>query len=126
MTRVISHLLVHPADVRDTLREIVHHLTSCDDPPPPGQYDISRIAALLHRAADMKAMPTMKETKYLLPKAALMVRDIKPPQWVNMVQDSWAEVQHNTTMQAKAAVLGKNGGGGRWGVWGVWWAMRKS
>jgi len=68
-------------------------------------YDISRVAALLHRAADMKQMPTMKETKYLLPKAALMVRDIKPPQWVNMVQSSWAEVQQQTPMEAKAAVL---------------------
>ncbi|XP_037094410.1 unconventional myosin-XV-like isoform X2 [Pollicipes pollicipes] len=68
-------------------------------------YDISRVAALLHRAADMQAMPTMKETKYLLPKAALMVRDIKPPQWVNMVQGSWTEVQEKTPMEAKAAVL---------------------
>ena len=65
------------------------------------------MAALLHRAADMSAVPTMKETKYLLPKAALMVRDIKPPQWVNMVQDSWTEVQDRTPMEAKAAVLGK-------------------
>ncbi|KAF0289480.1 Unconventional myosin-XV [Amphibalanus amphitrite] len=68
-------------------------------------YDISRVAALLHRAADMSAVPTMKETKYLLPKAALMVRDIKPPQWVNMVQDSWSEVHDKTPMEAKAAVL---------------------
>ena len=67
------------------------------------------MAALLHRAADMSAVPTMKETKYLLPKAALMVRDIKPPQWVNMVQNSWSEVQEKTPMEAKAAVLGKCG-----------------
>ena len=65
------------------------------------------MAALLHRSAGLRSMPTIKETKYLLPKAALLVRDIKPPQWVNMVQDSWAEVQHKTTMEAKAAVIGK-------------------
>lgn len=57
-------------------------------------------------------MPTMRETKYLLPKAALMVRDIKPPQWVNMVQDSWTEVRQKTPTEAKVAVLGKLAGDG--------------
>ena len=36
-----------------------------------------------------------QETKFLLPKPALSARDIKPPQWVNMVQGSWQEVKHN-------------------------------
>jgi myosin-15 len=44
------------------------------------------VAALLHRAADMDHKPTIKETKFLLPKPALSARDIKPPQWVNMVK----------------------------------------
>ncbi|XP_046399408.1 unconventional myosin-XV isoform X2 [Ischnura elegans] len=68
-------------------------------------YDIAKIAALLHRAADMEHMPTMKETKFLLPKPALAVRDIKPPQWVNMVQGNWREVEALTPMQAKAHTL---------------------
>lgn len=64
------------------------------------------MAALLHRAADMAHVPAMKETKFLLPKPALTVRDIKPAQWVNMVQSSWVEVQGLETIQAKAQVLG--------------------
>jgi len=68
-------------------------------------YDIAKVAALLHRAADLDHMPTMKETKYLLPKPALSVRDIKPPQWVNLVQSSWKEVEYLKPSQAKAQVL---------------------
>ena len=71
------------------------------------QYDISKIAALLHRAADSDRMPTMKETKYLLPKPVLTVRDIKPPQWVNLVQNSWREIEFYKPFQAKAEVLGQ-------------------
>merc|ERR1711983_242150 len=56
-------------------------------------YQVAKVAALLHKAADMDHVPTLKETKFLLPKPALSARDIKPPQWVNMVQGSWAEVQ---------------------------------
>ena len=67
---------------------------------------IFQIAALLHRAADMDHKPTIKETRFLLPKPALSARDIKPPQWVNMVQGSWDEgVQNLTTTQAKQKVL---------------------
>ncbi|XP_059488252.1 unconventional myosin-XV isoform X3 [Neocloeon triangulifer] len=68
-------------------------------------YDIAKVAALLHRAADLSHLPTMKETKFLLPRPALGVRDIKPPQWVNMVQASWHEVEPLTVSQAKAQVL---------------------
>merc|ERR1719322_682686 len=69
-------------------------------------YDISKIAALLHRAADMDHKPTIKETRFLLPKPALSARDIKPPQWVNMVQSSWDEgVSKLSTTQAKQKVL---------------------
>ena len=35
----------------------------------------------------------------------MSARDIKPPQWVNMVQGSWAEVQDISASQAKAEVL---------------------
>ncbi|XP_049851037.1 unconventional myosin-XV isoform X4 [Schistocerca gregaria] len=68
-------------------------------------YDIAKMAALLHRAADMTHLPTMKETKFLLPKPALSVRDVKPAQWVNMVQSNWHDVQGLSTIQAKAQVL---------------------
>nr|CAD7453151.1 unnamed protein product [Timema tahoe] len=68
-------------------------------------YDIAKIAALLHRAADMTHLPTMKETKFLLPKPALTVRDVKPAQWVNMVQSNWHDVETLQTIQAKAQVL---------------------
>jgi len=71
------------------------------------QYEIAKIAALLHRAADMSHVPAMKETKFLLPKPALTVRDIKPTQWVNMVQSNWVDVQAIDAIQAKAQVLGK-------------------
>ncbi|KAK2711001.1 hypothetical protein QYM36_012239 [Artemia franciscana] len=68
-------------------------------------YDISKIAALLHRAPGLEHMPNMKETKFLLPKPALAVRDIKPPQWVSLVQSSWKEVDSVKPTQAKAQVL---------------------
>ena len=53
----------------------------------------------------MAHKPTIKETKFLLPKPALSAKDIKPPQWVNMVQSSWEEVKSLTTGKAKAKVL---------------------
>ena len=43
-------------------------------------YQVAKVASLLHRAADMDHVPTLKETKFLLPKPALSARDIKPPQ----------------------------------------------
>ena len=54
----------------------------------------------------MDYLPALKETKYLLPKPALTVRDVKPPQWVHLVQSAWNEVQDMTPMNAKAQVLG--------------------
>lgn len=65
-----------------------------------------KLAALLHRAADMTHPPGMKETKFLLPKPVLGLREIKPPEWVQMVQRQWTEVQHLPSIQAKASVLG--------------------
>ena len=82
------------------------------------------MAALLHRAADMEHKPTIRETKFLLPKPALSARDIKPPQWVSMVrrimkhlpvtystlsslqvQTSWEDIHEMSPGQAKAQVL---------------------
>jgi myosin-15 len=54
----------------------------------------------------MDHKPTIKETRFLLPKPALSARDIKPPQWVNMVQSGWDEgVLNLSTTQSKQKVL---------------------
>ena len=66
---------------------------------------IARIAALLHRAADMEHMPTKDEVKYLLPKPVLPMRDVRPPQWVEMVQNNWNDMSALTTTEAKAQCL---------------------
>lgn len=71
------------------------------------QYEVAKLAALLHRAADMNHPPAMKETKFLLPKPALTQREIKPAQWVQLVQSNWASVQGLHSIQAKAQLLGK-------------------
>ena len=61
-------------------------------------YQVAKVAALLHKAADMDHVPTLKETKFLLPKPALSARDIKPPQWVNMVQVRLREENSRTEL----------------------------
>jgi len=66
---------------------------------------ISRIAALLHRAADMELMPTKDEVKYLLPKPVLPMKEIRPPQWVEMVQNNWNDMTALTTTELKLNVL---------------------
>ncbi|OXU27999.1 hypothetical protein TSAR_007656 [Trichomalopsis sarcophagae] len=71
-------------------------------------YDMAQIAALLHRAADLKnerEEPTTKRIKYLLPKPALSLREPRPQQWANMVQQAWSNVQHNSIASCKAQVL---------------------
>ena len=68
---------------------------------------MAKIAALMHRAADVDDVPTIKEVKLLLPKPILTSRDVKPPQWVSLVQSSWHDVSSLSPMEAKAAVLGK-------------------
>lgn len=67
---------------------------------------MAQIAALLHRAADMGHEPSTKEIKYLLPKPALSLREPRPQQWGNMVQQAWNNIQHNTPAVCKAQVLG--------------------
>ncbi|XP_023218635.1 unconventional myosin-XV-like [Centruroides sculpturatus] len=69
--------------------------------------DIAKVAALLHRAADMEHMPTKEEVKYLLPKPVLSVKDIRPTQWVEAVQQNWAGITSLTTTDSKAQCLGK-------------------
>lgn len=69
---------------------------------------MAQIAALLHRAADMTHEPTTKEIKYLLPKPVLSLREPRPQQWSNMVQQAWNNVQLNTVAACKAQVLGKS------------------
>ncbi|XP_071649931.1 unconventional myosin-XV-like [Temnothorax longispinosus] len=68
-------------------------------------YDMAQIAALLHRAADMTHEPATKEIKYLLPKPALSLREPRPQQWSNMVQQAWNNVQHSSAAVCKAQVL---------------------
>ncbi|XP_014481805.1 PREDICTED: unconventional myosin-XV isoform X1 [Dinoponera quadriceps] len=68
-------------------------------------YDMAQIAALLHRAADMAHEPATKEIKYLLPKPALSLREPRPQQWSNMVQQAWSNVQHSPAAACKAQVL---------------------
>lgn len=68
---------------------------------------MAQIAALLHRAADMAHEPATKEIKYLLPKPALSLREPRPQQWSNMVQQAWSNVQHSSAAGCKAQVLGK-------------------
>lgn len=67
--------------------------------------DMARIAALLHRAADLSHVPAMKEIKFLLPKPALGVRDIKPSQWVSLVQAAWPSVAGLSPNHVKAQFL---------------------
>ncbi|RWS29427.1 myosin XV-like protein, partial [Leptotrombidium deliense] len=67
--------------------------------------DISRIAALLHRAADMEHNPTKDEVKYLLPKPVLPMKEIRPPVWVEKVQQNWSDMAAITTTEAKAQCL---------------------
>lgn len=67
--------------------------------------DICRIAALLHRAADMEYQPTKEEVKYLLPKPILPMKFMKPNRWVELVQENWTDMSAISTMEAKAQCL---------------------
>lgn len=69
---------------------------------------MSKLGALLHRAADMTHPPGTKETKFLLPKPVLGYRETRPADWVQMVQQAWsAGVQNMTSIDAKAMLLGR-------------------
>jgi myosin XV len=70
----------------DYLEGLLLEMPNMGTPSPDYIRDIARIAAILHRAADLNHIPVMKEIKFLLPKPALGLREIKPAQWVNLVQ----------------------------------------
>lgn len=74
-------------------------------PLPDIVRDMARIAALLHRAADLNHVPAMKEIKFLLPKPALGIREIRPAQWVSLVQSAWPAVSNLNPGQVKAQFL---------------------
>lgn len=52
--------------------------------------------------------PTLKETKFLLPKPALMQNEVNPQQLVQMVQNNWPQIEALHSVEAKAQVLGKS------------------
>lgn len=73
--------------------------------PDSSLADIARIAALLHRAADMQHVPSKDEVKYLLPKPVLASKEVKPPHWVDLVQRNWPDMMALTNTEAKAQCL---------------------
>ncbi len=86
----------------DYLEGLLLEIPNIGAPTPDYVRDMARIAAILHRAADLNHIPVsgtllkmernlifcflqvMKEIKFLLPKPALSLREIKPAQWVNL------------------------------------------
>ncbi|XP_014248612.2 unconventional myosin-XV isoform X2 [Cimex lectularius] len=68
-------------------------------------FEIGKLGALLHRAADMTHPPGTKETKFLLPKTVLGYRETRPADWVQMVQQAWTNVQNMTSLEAKSMLL---------------------
>uniref|UniRef100_A0A2S2P580 Unconventional myosin-XV n=3 Tax=Aphidini TaxID=33387 RepID=A0A2S2P580_SCHGA len=49
--------------------------------------------------------PTLKETKFLLPKPALMQNEVNPQQLVQMVQNNWPQIETLHSVEAKAQFL---------------------
>lgn len=70
----------------DYLEGLLLELPGAGAPNPDFVRDMARIAAILHRAADLNHVPAMKEIKFLLPKPALGLRELRPAQWVALVQ----------------------------------------
>ncbi|KAL9872077.1 unconventional myosin-XV [Glossina fuscipes] len=89
----------------DYLEGLLLELPSNGVPMPEVVRDMARIAALLHRAADLSHVPAMKEIKFLLPKPALGVREIRPAQWVGLVQSVWPQIVNLSPGQVKAQFL---------------------
>ncbi|XP_057659116.1 myosin-VIIa [Diorhabda carinulata] len=67
--------------------------------------DMSLIAALLHRAADLGHSPSLKEVKFLLPKPVLALREPRPAQWLALVQTTWGQAANLSVSTAKHRVL---------------------
>lgn len=89
----------------DYLEGLLLELPGNGVPPPDVVRDMARIAALLHRAADLSHVPAMKEIKFLLPKPALGIREIRPAQWVGLVQSAWPQIANLSPGQVKAQFL---------------------
>ncbi|KAG5682503.1 hypothetical protein PVAND_011852 [Polypedilum vanderplanki] len=89
----------------DYLEGLLLEIPNIGAPTPDYVRDMARIAAILHRAADLNHIPVMKEIKFLLPKPALSLREIKPAQWVNLVQSIWGSVAPLSPLQCKAQFL---------------------
>ncbi|BES99216.1 MyTH4 domain [Nesidiocoris tenuis] len=69
-------------------------------------FEMGKLGALLHRAADMTHSPGTKETKFLLPKPVLGYRETRPADWVQLVQQAWSNgIQSMTSIEAKALLL---------------------
>jgi myosin XV len=89
----------------DYLEGLLLELPSGGAPNPEIVRDMARIAAILHRAADLNHIPVMKEIKFLLPKPALGLREIRPAQWVSLVQSAWPTIANLNPVQVKAQFL---------------------
>lgn len=89
----------------DYLEGLLLELPSGGVPQPDTVRDMARIAALLHRAADLSHVPAMKEIKFLLPKPALGIRELRPAQWVGLVQSVWPTIAGLDPLQVKAQFL---------------------
>ena len=76
----------------DYLEGLLLELPNGGAPSPDFVRDMARIAAILHRAADLNHVPAMKEIKFLLPKPALGLRELRPAQWVALVQSAWPSI----------------------------------
>lgn len=89
----------------DYLEGLLLELPSGGAPAPDVVRDMARIAVLLHRAADLNHVPAMKEIKFLLPKPALGIRELRPAQWVGLVQSAWPSIAALEPIQVKAQFL---------------------
>lgn len=89
----------------DYLEGLLLELPNGGAPTPDYIRDMARIAAILHRAADLNHLPAMKEIKFLLPKPALSLRELRPAQWVALVQSAWPSIAGLSPIQVKAQFL---------------------
>ncbi|XP_055533492.1 unconventional myosin-XV [Wyeomyia smithii] len=89
----------------DYLEGLLLELPNGGAPTPDFVRDMARIAAILHRAADLNHLPAMKEIKFLLPKPALSLRELRPAQWVALVQSAWPTIAGLSPIQVKAQFL---------------------
>lgn len=107
----------------DYLEGLLLELPGGGAPAPDVVRDMARIAALLHRAADLNHVPAMKEIKFLLPKPALGIRELRPAQWVALVQSAWPSIAGLDPAQVKAQFLNVLAG---WSLFGSsFFAVRK-